>query len=524
MQRFVACGLVVGAVMVGCGGTQGSTGPGNLGGSVSVGGTKGAGGSLAVGGGPSAGGTQAGGSVATGGLTSSGDSSAVAFTGGSAATGGAASTGGATSAGATTGGNVGTGGTKPSGGGTASAASAVSGGTGPTGGKSATGGVLATGGAKPTGGNTATGASAGTGGTRPMGGSAPTGGSAATGGTSGADAVDAATMATAMGFGTNIGNTLENTTSWETGWGQPLISQAYINGMASRGIKTVRVPVAWDTYAVSGVIDSAKMNRVKEVVSWIEAAGMYSVVNIHWDGGWIYNENNSNKYKLTDDVKTKFASYWTQIATAFSTVGHKLIFEGLNEEGNFWVNGDSNGTPDYAALNSLNQLFVTTVRAQAGYSKTRALLIAGFTTDIDKTCVDAFTVPNDPAGQGKLFLSIHYYTPYTFCGLDTVESWGSPQTTWGTDAEKTTLTNLFTKLATFSTQKKIPVILGEFGVTRGTNYPRDSASRILWMESVFDAALSRNMVPLLWDTGSEIGRVDGSFSTELQTVMNGVKQ
>lgn len=450
-----------------------------------------------------------------------GGSPAVTQAGGSPALGGAASIGGAATGGSL---GTGTGGTKPAGGNGATGGSVATGGAVPSGGTPAAGGSSLSGGSTSTGGNSTTGGSQTAGGNSATGGSAPIGGSLAAGGASVAGAVNATAMVAAMGYGTNIGNTLENTTSWETGWGQPLISQAYIKGMASRGIKTVRVPVAWDTYAVNGVVDSTKLNRVKEVVSWIEAAGMYSVVNIHWDGGWIYNEKNANKYKLTDDVKSKFASYWTQIATAFSSVGHALIFEGLNEEANFYVNGDSNGTPDYAALNSLNQLFVTTVRAQAGYNKTRALLIAGFTTDIDKTCVDAFTVPTDSAGQGKLFLSVHYYTPYTFCGLDTVESWGSPQTTWGTDADKTTLLNQFAKLATFSTKKNIPVIVGEFAVTRGTNYPRTSASRVLWMESVFKAALTRNMVPLLWDTGSEISRTDGAFSTELQTVMTDIQK
>jgi endoglucanase len=338
--------------------------------------------------------------------------------------------------------------------------------------------------------------------------------------------VDATAMAKVMGFGANIGNTLENTTTWETGWGEPLITQAYVKGMASHGIKTVRVPVAWNTYAVNGVIDATKMDRVKQVVSLIEAAGMYAIVNIHWDGGWIDNDTdgNPNRYKLTDDVKTKFASYWTQIAKAFASVDDKLVFESLNEESKFYVNGDTSQAPDYAALNTLNQLFVTTVRAQGGYNAGRALLIAGFTTDIDLTCVDAFTVPSDPAGAGKLFLSIHYYTPYTFCGLDTVESWGSPQTTWGTDADKATLDGLFTKLASFSTQRHIPVIIGEFGVTLGQNYPRDQNSRALWMESVAKASLSRGMVPVLWDTGSDISRTDGSFSAALTKVMTDIGQ
>jgi endoglucanase len=330
-------------------------------------------------------------------------------------------------------------------------------------------------------------------------------------------------MATAMGFGVNIGNTFDNTTTWETGWGQPLVTQAFIAGLASHGVKSVRVPVAWNTYAMNGVIPSDKMDRVKQVVGWILDAGMYAIVNIHWDGGWIDGEGTSAQYTLTGDVKTKFASYWTQIATAFASVGNNLIFEGLNEEGKFYVGGNSSGTPDYAALNTLNQLFVTTVRAQSGYNPGRALLIAGFTTDITLTCVDAFTIPTDPAGADRLFLSIHYYTPYTFCGLDTVESWGSPQTTWGTSADQTALQADFTKLATFVTQRKIPVIIGEFGVTKGMNYPRQSSSRIAWMEAVTKASYAHGMVPVLWDTGTDISRADGSLDTELQTVLADTK-
>jgi len=344
---------------------------------------------------------------------------------------------------------------------------------------------------------------------------------AGTGGSS-SDEVNAATMVEELGFGTNIGNTLENTTEWETGWGQPLISQTFIQGIAGRGIKTVRVPVAWDTYATGGEIDPAKLERVREVVGWIEAAGMYSIVNIHWDGGWIFNEGLADEFTLTEAVKTKFAAYWRQIAAAFADVRHKLIFEGLNEEGKFYVDADPNGQPDYLALNELNQLFVDTVRGEAGYNQSRALLIAGFVTDIERTCVDAFQIPDDPAGPGKLFLSLHYYTPFTFCGLDTVETWGSPATTWGTDAEKAELEGLFDKASAFATSRNLPIILGEFAVTPGSSYPREPAARVLWMTSVAQAAFARGIVPVLWDTGSEIDRADGSFSAEFEAVMASV--
>jgi endoglucanase len=421
-----------------------------------------------------------------------------------------------------------------------------SGATAPTGGNNTSGGAGAGassgsssggtsgGGAGNTGGSGA-GASGGAGGGAGVGGApggvggAAGGGGGAAGGSAGsgsADPVDTRAMVQAMGFGTNIGNTLENTTTWETGWGQPLITKTFIDGLATRGIKTVRVPVAWDTYASNGVIDAAKMNRVKEVVGWITGAGMYAIVNIHWDGGWINNEEGMPPFSLTNEIKTKFANYWKQIGTAFSGVGHQLILEGMNEEGSWTTDGQKYGNPNIAPLNEMNQLFVTTVRAQGGFNATRALLIAGFNTDIDKTCVPAFTVPTDPAGAGKLLLSVHFYTPWTFTIKEENEANDTQplSTTWGSAAEKQTLEDLFSKLAACSTDKKVPVILGEFGVTRGAGANvRQPAARVAWMTAVAKASKTRGIVPVLWDTGSEISRVDGAFSTEFQQTFDSVK-
>jgi endoglucanase len=43
------------------------------------------------------------------------------------------------------------------------------------------------------------------------------------------------------------------------------------------------------------------------------------------------------------------------------------------------------------------------------------------------------------------------------------------------------------------------------------------------MESVAKACLTNGMVPVLWDTGTDISRTDGSFDSDLQTVMNNIK-
>ncbi|MBN1611426.1 MAG: hypothetical protein JW940_32635 [Polyangiaceae bacterium] len=57
---------------------------------------------------------------------------------------------------------------------------------------------------------------------------------------------------------------------------------------------------------------------------------------------------------------------------------------------------------------------MNTVRGRGGNSEPRNLLIAGSTTSIDRTCVAAFAISTDPAGAGRLFLSVHHYEPFPF--------------------------------------------------------------------------------------------------------------
>jgi hypothetical protein len=137
-----------------------------------------------------------------------------------------------------------------------------------------------------------------------------------------------------MGIGVNIGNTLENTTHWETGWGNPKITKDYVESLAKRGFRTVRLPVAWDTYARDGKIDRAKLKRVGEVVDWILGAGMFCVVNIHWDGGWI-DSSNKEKFARTyatfnADAERKFPAYWTQIASYVADLSQQMGFSVVN--------------------------------------------------------------------------------------------------------------------------------------------------------------------------------------------------
>jgi endoglucanase len=313
--------------------------------------------------------------------------------------------------------------------------------------------------------------------------------------------VDAWTAVPLMSPGINIGNTLENTTSWETGWGNPRITKGYVESVAHLGFKTVRLPVAWDTYAVAGKVQPDKFRRVAEVVDWITGAGMFCVIDIHWDGGWI-DSDAKDKYPSTHDTfsaeaEQKFRSYWEQISTYFAGRSERVIFEALNEETNF-----GSTTDPYATLTRVNQIFVDTVRNTGGNNAKRLLIIAGYATDITKTCDAQYALPKDTV-PGRLFVSVHYYTPYTFCGLTEDAPWGKMLTRWGSPGDVAQLGDLFDAMKGFCTDHDVPAFIGEFGVATKNKEP---ASRVRWMSAVLNAAISRKMVPVLWDTGNDVAR------------------
>jgi endoglucanase len=315
--------------------------------------------------------------------------------------------------------------------------------------------------------------------------------------------LDAWAAVSRMSPGINIGNTLENTTAWETGWGQPVITREYVQSLARLGFQTVRLPVAWDTYAVEGLIQPDKFERVAEVVDWITAAGMFCVLNIHWDGGWI-DSGPKDKFPSTHatfspEAEKKFRSYWQQIASFFVGKNERLILEALNEETNF----SNEGPPAkaYATLTRVNQLFVDTVRKTGGNNAKRLLIVAGYTTDIEKTCDSAYVLPKDTLPH-RLFISVHYYTPWQFCGMTEDADWGKMMPTWGTPQDYAQLNQLFDKMKGFTTRHDIPAFIGEFNASD----KKESASRERWMSAVANAATSRGMIPVLWDTGNDVSR------------------
>jgi endoglucanase len=297
---------------------------------------------------------------------------------------------------------------------------------------------------------------------------------------------------------------------FETGWGNPETTKDMIDQIKAAGFKSVRIPVAWSNLMGDNYkIDQQLLGRVGEIIHWVNEDGMIAVVNIHWDGGWW------SKFPTQfDESMKKYTRIWSQLSFYFKDHPGNLIFESLNEEGCFndvW-NRYGGGTPEqkakaYDILNKINQAFVDLVRKGGGFNAKRHLLIAGYATDIDLTTDAAFVMPKDPANHS--IVSVHYYTPYTFAGLEHDESWGKARPTWGTDADMKELNGKFDMLKPRFLDKGIPIIVGEYGATLKTK-EIESVRKYLW--AVAGKAYGMGMCPMLWDPGTHFNRRSLQFN------------
>lgn len=336
-----------------------------------------------------------------------------------------------------------------------------------------------------------------------------------------------------MGNGINLGNTLEacdnnvgiktNTPlSYETHWGQPKTTQAMIDGMKAAGFDTIRIPVAWMTnathlYEGDYTIDADYMDRVEEVVRYARKAGMYVIINDHWDGGW-YGMFGSESAETRALAMEAYKGMWQQIAERFRDYSDYLIFESANEElgGRFDENSplycsDSVVTyltddERYALTNEINQTFVDVVRATGGNNATRFLLIAGYSTDINQTCDDRFQMPKDTV-DSKLMVSVHYYDPWSYCGASSAVS----ATKWGKVSDYEYLDQQLEKMTKF-TEAGYGVVIGEYGALPCSDGLKDNT--LAYHTAFLDACTKYDLTNCLWDCSGLYKRVSQTFADD----------
>ena len=283
----------------------------------------------------------------------------------------------------------------------------------------------------------------------------------------------------------------------ETLWGNPRATRELFQALWDSGVNAVRIPVTWrDHIDEQGNISEAWLDRVLEVVDYACDVGMYTIINVHHDGGgdpqfgaWIC--------RAADDYEGTAARYktlWGQIAERFAGYGERLIFESMNE-----VGFDSLPQSEaYSVLNRLNQEFVDLIRTAGGNNPKRHLLIAGYWTDIEKTCDSRYIMPSDPAG--RCIVSVHYYTPWDFCTTNIKNE-------WGTQAEQRQMEDLIGRMKSNFTDKGVPVIVGEYAASGN-----DFASCVFFCEKLVKLCHDSGIAAFLWDNGSgQVDRTTGAW-------------
>ena len=306
----------------------------------------------------------------------------------------------------------------------------------------------------------------------------------------------------------------------ETSWQPTMTTRELIGFVKQQGFRSIRIPCSWDIHSdAQGKIDREWMARVKEIVDYCMEAGLYVVLNDHWDHGWIEVKGFSmtdRQYEVVDEqtIQAKTArlkDIWQQIATAFKDYDEHLLFAGLNEpfqQYNLFHDKHKELTP---ILLRYNQAFVDAVRATGGKNKKRVLVVQAPGTNISSAVNEdiRFSMPVDPAGKGCLMVEVHYYEPWDFCGQEEGGKWfwGQNQhvegdthnSEWG---EENWSASQFTSMKKKFYDNGYPVIVGEYGANWrevGTHQRIHDASVKAWFKDVTQKAVSNGCVPMLWD-------------------------
>ena len=312
--------------------------------------------------------------------------------------------------------------------------------------------------------------------------------------------------------GWNLGNTMEggdqknNYTNnagvaAELSWQSTKTTQKIIDLVKAQGFKSVRIPTSWVmghlTDADNMTIDDAWMSRVKEIVNYCVADGLYVIINDHWDGGWIEVDGFSasrDSYKAVDEATIvskadKLKKLWTNIANAFKDYDEHVVFAGLNEPFQEYSLFNSHHKELTPILERYNQAFVDAVRSTGGNNASRVLVVQGPSVNISSTC-SYLTVPTDSKAE-RLMVEVHYYDPWNFTSGQ-INTWN----------DAASIKTQFESMKTNFVDKKIPVIIGECGANWQKDNATFNATLKSWYKAVFQYAGDCGLVPFAWDINS----------------------
>ena len=273
----------------------------------------------------------------------------------------------------------------------------------------------------------------------------------------------------AMKIGLNLYNTMEAYGTWfdwtgdpietfQTCWGNPLVTADWFNAVKASGFNAVRIPVTWFPHTDDNFQVTEKwMNRVEEVVKYGLDAGLYVILNVHHDTGgeWLAADLSN-----IDEISAKYVTLWTQIATRFEKYDDHLMFESYNEildENKQWVNAEGDA---FIAVNQLAQAFVNTIRGLGGNNGHRNLIVNTYAANGSHEMLDPFVIPTDQIPE-HLMVQVHNYDPADFCRMTKELNDDEELPVWTEDYQNELAAELDILIDYYNTNH-VPIIIGEF--------------------------------------------------------------
>ena len=275
--------------------------------------------------------------------------------------------------------------------------------------------------------------------------------------------------------------------------GNPAVTKPLFDTIRSQGFHSVRIPVTWSGHQSATApytIDATFLARVKQVVDWALADGLYVELNVHHDS-WQWIENMAADH---DNVLARFDSTWTQIAGEFRNEPRSLLLESVNEP-QFSNATDAQKTQ---FMNELNTSFHTIVRGSGGGNASRLLVLPTLGCTPDQTLMDNLSAEISSLNDRNLVATVHYYGFWPFSA--NIAGYTQFEATSQKDMD-----DAFARMHDTFVAKGIPVYLGEYGLLSYPDYTHpDTVERgeaLKYFERLGYDARVNGVTTALWDAG-----------------------
>lgn len=304
--------------------------------------------------------------------------------------------------------------------------------------------------------------------------------------------------------GWNLGNTFDAVGADETAWGNPHVTQQFIEKLAEQGFKSIRIPVTFDQRmetTADYTIDEAFLSRLDQAINWSLDEGLYVMINVHHDS-WIWLE--AGMHDNHDETLARYEAIWTQLAERYKDYPIKLMFESINEP-----RFHGSDTEKQTYLDELNSSFYSIVRNSGGNNDVRPLVLPTLDTGSEQVKIDALYHFIDELNDPNIIATVHYYGFWPF-------SVNIAGVTTFNEETKQDIISTFDRVHDKFVANDIPVVIGEFGLL---GFDTDlnavqQGEKLKFFEFMIHYAQQKQLTHMLWDNGQHFGRQSYQWSDQ----------